>query len=71
MDLYGMCTLTRGSLSDLFGSLAHGLLQCGGGGTQNHKKIIQIIATLPGGAINCDGITVCGPWLAMALNWHG
>ena len=24
-----------------------------------------------GGAINCDGITVCGPWLEIALNWPG
>ena len=35
----------------------------------------QIIATLlcgeGGGAINCDGITVCGPWLVIALNWPG
>ena len=38
MDLYGMCTLTRGSLSDFFGSLAHGLPQCGGRGPKIIRK---------------------------------
>ena len=34
--------------------------------------LYNIIAMLLwGGAINCDGITVCGPWLEIALNWLG
>ena len=37
MDLYGMLTLTGGSLSDFFRLLAHGLPQCGGG----EPKIIR------------------------------
>ena len=64
MDLYGMCPLTGGSNAHFVHSLAHGLLQCGGGPKIIRKSMLK------------RGAQKGGPkgenkWLDVHLEWAG